>query len=386
MHGIRMILVSAVLVIAATGFAPRAEAQSFHAEVTCCGTSGFIAQCFATPNEPQTASVSSSGEGFAEIPLGIAWGGCPAHLGGGPSVSASALATALPAYVSLGGAVATATCMGQGFGGGDKGMGRYRASIHVSDLVFSGPPGSAGGVVIVGLPIAIAATGSPVNVSLSTEPLQPWLLGAPQNPVGSWTSMPSVTLGATTAMDLTLEFIVLALAPHPSLEQAAVELQLGDPLLRTLFELPPGITVNAPSIHLIDNVFGGPPSSPWETLSGTGLAGTGGQTPLLAGTGALTPGSAGQFDLSNALGSTTSTFVIGIAALNAPFKGGIMVPDPLLMIFGLTTSPAGGISLPFTWPAGIPAGLAMYFQHWLVDAGGPLGYSASNGLKGTAQS
>lgn len=105
--------------------------------------------------------------------------------------------------------------------------------------------------------------------------------------------------------------------------------------------------------------------------------------PVLTGTGALSAGSANQLSLSSARPSSTATLVAGISTLNAPFKGGTLVPDPILLLT-LPTSAAGTATLPFTWPAGIPAGFPIWFQAWIQDADASFGLSASNGLKGSA--
>jgi hypothetical protein len=117
----------------------------------------------------------------------------------------------------------------------------------------------------------------------------------------------------------------------------------------------------------------------WSFL-GAGLAGTGGQVPLLTGTGSLVGGTTATLTLSNALPNTTATLVIGLAQLNAPFKGGLLVPSPDVLVFGLPTGPAGTLALSATWPA-LPSGLTIVFQHWIADPAGPVGFSASNGLQ-----
>ncbi len=104
--------------------------------------------------------------------------------------------------------------------------------------------------------------------------------------------------------------------------------------------------------------------------------------PVLTGTGNLSAGSANQLSLTNARPSSTATLVAGISTLNVPFKGGTMVPDPILLL-ALPTSAAGTTALPFTWPAGIPAGFPIWFQFWIQDAAASFGLSASNGLSGT---
>jgi hypothetical protein len=49
----------------------------------------------------------------------------------------------------------------------------------------------------------------------------------------------------------------------------------------------------------------------------------------------------------------------------------------------LTTSAGGSFDLAATWPSGLPAGLTFVMQCWVVDPGGPAGYSASNGVLAT---
>ena len=120
----------------------------------------------------------------------------------------------------------------------------------------------------------------------------------------------------------------------------------------------------------------------WSDL-GQGLAGTHG-LPVLVGSGDLSAGSTVTITLSNALENATAGFVLGLSALNAPFKGGTMVPNPDFIIPGLTTTGTGSLTLSSTWPAGVPPGFLTYFQEWIVDPAAPKGFSASNGLSGAA--
>ena len=119
----------------------------------------------------------------------------------------------------------------------------------------------------------------------------------------------------------------------------------------------------------------------WTDL-GLGLLGSNG-VPLLVGTGALSAGSSNQFALSRAKPSTSAFLVVGLTQINAPFKGGTMVPQPYQAIVFITDG-AGKVTMPFTFPAGIPVGTAMYFQFWIPDPGAVAGFAASNGLKGTS--
>jgi len=119
----------------------------------------------------------------------------------------------------------------------------------------------------------------------------------------------------------------------------------------------------------------------WASLGG-GVSGGGvGGTPLLVGTGPLTSGSPYAVSLFRAEPGSTAFLVYGIATLLVPFKGGTLVPDPLV-IDPLTVAGDGTVALAGTWPTVI-SGIDFYLQHWIVDAGGPSGFAASNGLQGT---
>ena len=121
----------------------------------------------------------------------------------------------------------------------------------------------------------------------------------------------------------------------------------------------------------------------WEDL-GLGLAGTGG-APVLAGSGPLVGGSTNQLALTGGQPGGSTNLVAGLSRIDQPFKGGVMVPAVLTIVFGLPLDGTGSLALGFVWPTGVPAGIDLYLQHWLPDAGGPAGFAASNGLRGTSQ-
>jgi len=151
---------------------------------------------------------------------------------------------------------------------------------------------------------------------------------------------------------------------------AEVNFFYGDPTFFFIFDI---WDVGADNVRIFSDPF---------TDQGNGLAGTNG-VPLLAGFGTLAPSTPMSLLLTNALPSSTTTLIIGLTALNAPFKGGVLVPNPDVLIFGLPVNGAGTLLLNGTWPGSIPSNVSFYFQHWIVDAGGPAGLAASNGLKGT---
>jgi hypothetical protein len=73
--------------------------------------------------------------------------------------------------------------------------------------------------------------------------------------------------------------------------------------------------------------------------------------------------------------------VVGVANLSLPFKGGVLVPSGELVVSALT-SPSGTILVSGAVPFGIPSDTGLDFQWWIKDAGGPVGFSASNATVG----
>ncbi len=134
----------------------------------------------------------------------------------------------------------------------------------------------------------------------------------------------------------------------------------------------------------VDSVAFSVPRSPWSDL-GAALAGTSG-SPTLGGEGAMAAGSPLRLSLQNALASSTAWLVVGTQTLNAPFKGGVLVPDVNLAGFPipLPVGASGRLVITGGWPAGVPSGFALYVQYWIQDPAGPVGFSASNAVSGTA--
>ena len=104
----------------------------------------------------------------------------------------------------------------------------------------------------------------------------------------------------------------------------------------------------------------------------------------LAGSGTTAAGQPITLSLSGAAASSAATLVMGFSALNGAFKGGVMVPNPDIVIPGLVTDGSGDLVIPGNWPDFLAPGRVMYFQYWQLDGSGPQGYNASNGLSGTA--
>lgn len=154
--------------------------------------------------------------------------------------------------------------------------------------------------------------------------------------------------------------------PAPGLYEARFMLTDDDgntrSVVRTLSVLPPG-------------------STQWTDLP-VGVSGLNG-IPGLAGSGTLVGGSPVGLHLSGARPLAPIVIVIGFSAINAPFMGGTLVPSPDVLLFGFTTNPVGLLNLGGTWPSGFPSGAQLWFQDWITDPAGAMGYSATNGLRAT---
>ena len=147
-----------------------------------------------------------------------------------------------------------------------------------------------------------------------------------------------------------------------------------------------------------DSVLAGAPGEDTQTLGATGsayvfdlnptwvdvggqLAGTAG-LPSLTGDGGLVGGSVAALLLQDAKPFASAPLVMGLTALNASFKGGLLVPNPDILL-AFSTDGFGNVSLSGPWPVGVPSGLAFYSQFWISDPAGPSGFAASNALSGT---
>ena len=123
-------------------------------------------------------------------------------------------------------------------------------------------------------------------------------------------------------------------------------------------------------------------ASPWTDLGG-GLAGIAG-IPQLSGTGTLVGGTNATVELVGAAPSALSNLFLSAANTPVPFKCGTLSTVPVLLSLPLVTSPTGAILIPFApWPAGLPAGVDLYWQYAIQDGAAVCGVSISNLLQAT---
>lgn len=108
-----------------------------------------------------------------------------------------------------------------------------------------------------------------------------------------------------------------------------------------------------------------------------GLAGN--FSPTLSGSGSLAGGASFQIALAGLPTFTTTTLIVSLNSLFAPFKGGVLGPNPDLLIpIGTGT---GSINLNGSMPMGLPANFELWMQSWTPDAGAPAGLDATNTLQ-----
>ena len=110
-----------------------------------------------------------------------------------------------------------------------------------------------------------------------------------------------------------------------------------------------------------------------------------GQTwPIQVAAGSFASGTPFAFGLSNAPPAGSAFHVVGLTALNAPFKGGTMVPLPFLITGPWPINAQGQASIAGLWPSG-PAGLQILAQFWMADAAGPAGFASSSAVRVVTQ-
>ena len=122
-------------------------------------------------------------------------------------------------------------------------------------------------------------------------------------------------------------------------------------------------------------------SGGWQDL-GQALAGANGE-PMLSASGPFTDGSTMEFLVSNGATSAPGAFALGFSAINLPLAGGVLVPNPLV-ILGFSTDSVGNAETQVASPANVPTGLELYVQAWILDAGAPFGWAATNAVWTTA--
>ena len=142
------------------------------------------------------------------------------------------------------------------------------------------------------------------------------------------------------------------------------------------------VTANGSShVSVLLNANADTAGIPWTYL-GHGLPGTGGQVPRLWAHGPLGMFSQDFIVLDQAKPNSLAYVFVGLDPDCLPFKGGVMVPAPTVRVGPFALDGQGGLIFAFTWQW---PGLKFCTQAWILDAGAPMGLSASNGLQVAGQ-
>jgi len=124
---------------------------------------------------------------------------------------------------------------------------------------------------------------------------------------------------------------------------------------------------------------------------GVGCVGTGGFTPRLRLDGTATPAGVVTLSIANGVGGATALLFTGLQFASVPLPGGCpLFAFPLLpIVFNLPLSGVGAGSGEFEFggvlPGSLGFGSSYVFQSLVVDAGAPVGFSATNAAKLTVQ-
>ena len=119
---------------------------------------------------------------------------------------------------------------------------------------------------------------------------------------------------------------------------------------------------------------------PFALLSGS-APGAAPRAPRLSATGSLEPGSLLRIRLEDATAGAAACLLVGRPGVPTPFRGGLLVVDPVQLVLPAMTGPAGGFEVVVpVRPWAAPARLRFALQAWIVDPGRPANLAASNGL------
>jgi hypothetical protein len=117
--------------------------------------------------------------------------------------------------------------------------------------------------------------------------------------------------------------------------------------------------------------------APFADLGGE-LKGSAGY-PVLLADGTLQAGTPYALDLHQVQPGLSAWLFLGFAPLGAPFKGGILHPQPDVLFGPFVADAEGRVPFGGAWPT-LHGGYDIVLQFWIVDPGGPVGLAASAGL------
>ena len=92
------------------------------------------------------------------------------------------------------------------------------------------------------------------------------------------------------------------------------------------------------------------------------------EAPYLRGFGQLEAGMPMTIDLRRGPPDSWAPLIVGFSAINAPFLGGTLVPNPEIILTSFSTNEHGdSLWTLSTFPDGFPSGTEVYFQQFVAD-------------------
>jgi hypothetical protein len=164
-----------------------------------------------------------------------------------------------------------------------------------------------------------------------------------------------------------------------------------DPFERQLEIFDLGVHGHDPVVFPLKPTFGDYMSDPWDvsvlrltacTDMGGGTVGSAG-APKFSGTGTLAPGSPVTLGLVNAPPNAFMLSWISLGSTPASVLGGTLYTVPQFAEILWVAGPGGSLSVPTTWPNGLPSGFDVFMQFVVQDAGQVPGLLLSNCQKMT---
>lgn len=134
---------------------------------------------------------------------------------------------------------------------------------------------------------------------------------------------------------------------------------------------PQGVRTFSGFVNAFDVIYFG-----WTPL--------GSNQPDLFAASELSPGSKVDLVVKSVDASQPIFLVAGDSEAYLPFKGGEMVPMPLLVLGPFFANEPGALRVVGHWPNGAPAGIPLVLQAWIQDVSQPQGWAATNGAVGVS--
>jgi hypothetical protein len=123
--------------------------------------------------------------------------------------------------------------------------------------------------------------------------------------------------------------------------------------------------------------------APWQSLGLAFQPVPGADEPFLSGSGTLLAATVATLFVQDAPANAVITLVVGLSRIDMPFRGGVLVPAPDVVVSGFTSDANGDFSVNFAVPTGAPVGTQIFLQSWVQEALSPTGLVSSNGLEAT---